>query len=174
MGELEHPKIKTRDQLTRSLRVWWVSVWFRGDGIPIYIKHNTYLVIFYVVYYILNSGGFVVSCFRPSWTVSRDSMSWTDTYTVEVSTTDDLFHTLKTMWGPVSLRSVTDSTEQLVWGLMHLWSMLHVISVMCCLNRISTCTSYYCELVVGRRTQFYILLEVWGHWELGCWHLMSE
>jgi hypothetical protein len=42
----------------------------------------------------------------------RASRPWADTYTVEVSTTDDLFHTLKTMWGPDALRSVTDSTEQ--------------------------------------------------------------
>jgi hypothetical protein len=42
---------------------------------------------------------------------------------------DDLLHSLKTMWGPVVLRSVMDSTEQLVWCLMYMWSMLHVISV---------------------------------------------
>ena len=98
----------------------------------------------------------------------RTSTPWTDTYSVEVSTTDDLFHTLKTMWGLAALRSVKDSTEQLVWCLMHMRSMLHVISVICYLTRICICTSYYCELVVGLRTQFYTLLEVCGGWELGC------
>jgi len=44
----------------------------------------------------------------------------------------------------------------------------HVISVMCYLIRISTCTTYYCELVVGLRVQFYTLLEVCGGWTLGC------
>jgi hypothetical protein len=87
----------------------------------------------------------------------RASRPWADTYTVEVSTTDDLFHT---MWGPDTLRSVTDSTEQFVWCLMHMWSMLHVISVICYLTRICICTSYYCEMVVGLRAQFYTLLEV--------------
>ena len=66
--------------------------------------------IFYVVYYILNSGGFMRQTIADG--VPRPSRPWTDTYSVEVSTTDDLFHTLKTMWGPASLRSVTDSTEQ--------------------------------------------------------------
>ncbi len=59
----------------------------------------------------------------------RASRTWSETYVVEVSTTDDLFHALKTMWSPVVLRCVTDSTEQLVWCLMHMRSMLHVISV---------------------------------------------
>jgi hypothetical protein len=76
----------------------------------------------------------------------RASRPWTDTYTVEVSTTDDLFHTLKTMWGPDTLRSVTDSTEQFVWCLLHMRSMLHVISVICYLTHICICTSYYCEI----------------------------
>jgi hypothetical protein len=103
--------------------------------------------------------------------VPRSSRPWAETYAVEFSTTDDLFHTLKTMWGPVTLRSVTDSTEQLVWCLMHMRSMLHDISVICYLTRICICTSYYCEMVVGLRVQIYTLLEVWGGWELGCWHL---
>ena len=125
--------------------------------------------IFYVVYYILISGVFAASCFKPGGKgVPRSSRPWAETYAVEFSTTDDLFHTLKTMWGPVTLRSVTDSTEQLVWCLMHMRSMLHDISVICYLRRICICTSYYCELVVGLRTQFYTLLEVWGGWELGC------
>jgi hypothetical protein len=95
----------------------------------------------------------------------RASRPWSDTYVVVVSTTDDLFHALKTIWGPDALRSVTDSTEQLVWCLMNMWSMLHVISVIYYLTRICICTSYYCELVVGLRAQFYTLLEVWGDWE---------
>jgi hypothetical protein len=93
--------------------------------------------IFYVVYYILISGVFSASCFKPGGKgVPRSSRTWTDTYDVEVSTTDDLFHVLKTMWGPAALLSTTDSTEQLVWCLIHMWSMLHVISVICYLTRI--------------------------------------
>jgi hypothetical protein len=47
--------------------------------------------IYYVIPYILSGGGFTTSCFRPSRTKTpnpRSSMSWTDTYAVEVSTTD--------------------------------------------------------------------------------------
>ena len=47
--------------------------------------------IYYVIPYILSGGGFTTSCFRPSRTKTpnpRSSMSWTDTYVVEVSTTD--------------------------------------------------------------------------------------
>jgi hypothetical protein len=32
-------------------------------------------------------------------------------------------------------------------------------------------TGNYCELMVGLGTHFWTLLEVWGDWELGCWHL---
>jgi hypothetical protein len=78
------------------------------------------------------------------------------------------------MWGPVALLSATDSTEQLVWCLLHMWSMVHVISVICYLMCICICTSYYCELVVGLRAQFYTLLEVCGGWELGCLTLDTE
>jgi hypothetical protein len=63
---------------------------------------------FYVVYYIFSGGGFAVSYFRPSGTVSPDARYPGQT------------RTLLTMWGPVTLRSGTDSTEQLVWCLMHM------------------------------------------------------
>ncbi len=68
----------------------------------------------------------------------------------------------------------SDSTEQLVWCLMYMWSMLYVISVTCYLMCICVYTSYHCELVVGLRVQFCTLLEVWGVWELGCWHLTRK
>jgi hypothetical protein len=42
---------------------------------------------FYVIYYILNSGGFTESSFRSSWKVSSTSTSWEDMCTVQVSTT---------------------------------------------------------------------------------------
>ena len=60
--------------------------------------------------------------------------------------------------GVVAPRSSTDSTEQLVWCLMNMWSMLYVISVICYLRCICVCTSYHCELVVGLRKQFWTLL----------------
>jgi hypothetical protein len=44
---------------------------------------------------------------------------------------DDLFHSLKTMKGSSAPRSVTDSTDQWVLCLMHMWSMLYVISFIC-------------------------------------------
>ncbi len=40
--------------------------------------------------------------------------------------------------------------------------------------RIFVITSYYCKVLVGRRAQFCTLLEVWGDWELGCWHLTRK
>ena len=56
-----------------------------------------------------------------------------------------------------------DSTEQLVWCLIHMWSMLYVISVKCYLMRICVFTSYHCELVVGLRTWFCTFFRgVWG------------
>jgi hypothetical protein len=67
--------------------------------------------IFYVVYYILSEQWgfrfFMLQVIADG--ALRASRPWADTYDVEVSTTDDLFHTLKTMWGPAALRSVTDS-----------------------------------------------------------------
>ncbi len=151
--------------------------WFRGGkrrrqdtstGL-VFAGRRTFLKspIFYVVYIYIEQWGFhwfMIQTITDG--TPRDWRTWSDTYDVEVSTTDDLFHTLKTMWGPVVLRSVTDSTEQLAWCLIHIVSMLHVISVIYYLTRICIWTSYYCELVVGLRVQFYTLLEVWGAWEV--------
>ena len=61
-----------------------------------------------------------------------------------------------------------NSTEQLVWCLTHMWSILHIISVICYLIHICVSTSYYSELVVGLEVWFWTLLEVWGGWKLGC------
>jgi hypothetical protein len=68
---------------------------------------------------------------------------------------DDLFHTMKTM------------KDQCLHGTVDMWFIFYVISVICNILCICVCTSYHCELVVGLRTQFYTLLEVWGDWELG-------
>ena len=87
---------------------------------------------------------------------------------VEVRQLDDLLHTMKTMEGSDVPRSDTDSTEKLVRCLMHMWSILYVISVICYLMCICVYTSYHCELVVGLRERSCTLLEVWGGWELGC------
>jgi hypothetical protein len=106
-------------------------------------------------------------------TFNRVSFRWTTRVVKQCWSFDNLttsLHTLKTMWGPDTLRSVTDSTEQFVWCLIHMWSMLHVISVICYLMCICIYTSYYCELVVGLRHSS-TPLDVWGGWELGCWHL---
>ena len=46
--------------------------------------------------------------------------------------------------------------------LMYIRSMLHVISVICYSMRICICTSYYCKLVVGLRSQFYTVRGVGG------------
>jgi hypothetical protein len=161
---------------TRGICPWVSVLVMSGSTGSVFGGRHTVLnsPIFYVIYYILSSGGSLHHVSGHRERRPRSSMPWPDTYVVEVSTTDDLFHTLKTMWGPTALRSTTDSTEQLVWCLRHMRSMLHVISVVCYLIRISTCTTYYCELVVGLRVQFYTLLEVCGGWTLGCWLLTRK
>ncbi len=56
----------------------------------------------------------------------RSSMTWADTGTVEVSTTwRPLPHTEDNVGVPTR-RSTSDSTQQLVWCLIHMWSMLYV------------------------------------------------
>jgi hypothetical protein len=64
-------------------------------------------------------------------------------------------------------------------GTVGMVSYTHVVYVTCyfCyvfLIRICIFTSYYCELVVGLRSQFYTLLEVWEGLELGCWLLTRK
>jgi hypothetical protein len=91
-------------------------------------------VLFYVIYYILSIGIFAESSFRTSRKVPSTSTPWADMCTVQVSTTRrPLPHTEDSCEGAAAPRSTTDSTEQWVWCLMHMWSMLHVISVICLL-----------------------------------------
>jgi hypothetical protein len=59
----------------------------------------------------------------------RSTRPWTDTCDVQVSTTWRLLPLTEDSEGADTHRSSTDSTEQWVWFLMHMWSMLHVISV---------------------------------------------
>jgi hypothetical protein len=59
------------------------------------------------------------------------SIPWTDKYDVQVSTTRRPLPRTEDSEGSVSPRSVMDSTEWWVCCLIHMWSMLHVISVMC-------------------------------------------
>jgi hypothetical protein len=82
----------------------------------------------------------------------RVSSPWSETYTVEVSTTDDLFHTLKTMWGPTALRSDTDSTEQLVW-------CLHEVYVTCYFCYMLFNTHLYLHIILLRGLQVPMVLE---------------
>jgi hypothetical protein len=64
----------------------------------------------------------------------RSSMTWTDMCVVQVSTTRRSLPHTKDSEGVGTPRSITDSTEQCVWCLLHMWSttsMLHVFSVIC-------------------------------------------
>ncbi len=69
-----------------------------------------------------NYGGFTVSCFK-TITNGRTSPSLDDlgrhVYCCGFDNLVTFSHTLKTVWGPASLRS---SMEQLVWCLMHMWT----------------------------------------------------
>ena len=76
--------------------------------------------IFYVIYYMLSSGGFADVSFRSSRKVPSTSMSWSDTCDVQASTIRrPVLHT-EDSEGTSVLRSVTDSTEQWVWCFMHM------------------------------------------------------
>jgi hypothetical protein len=63
----------------------------------------------------------------------RSSMPWSDMCVVQVSTTRRPLPRTQDSedCDPVVPRTDTDSTDQWVWCLMHMWSMLHVISVIC-------------------------------------------
>jgi hypothetical protein len=122
----------------------------------------------YVIYWVVRFHCIILQDHRKR--CPRSSISWVDTYVLKFQQLDDLVHTLKTIEG-VAPRSTTDSTEQLVWCLIHMWSMLYLISVIYYLMCVCVSTSYHCKLVVGLRTQFWTMLEVWGGLELGCWRL---
>ena len=110
--------------------------------------------IFYAIHYILSSGGFASSCFRPSRTVSpildalgRHVCCWSlDNLTTSFTHRRQckyLLHFVPPLHGTVVVVS------------SHMRCMLHVISVICYLMRICVCTSYYCELVVRLGAQLH-------------------
>jgi hypothetical protein len=162
----------------RKLQVtyWWVV--FAG-------RHEFPNNPFYVIskYYILISGGFSTACVRPSRTV----LPILDTLVRHVHCWSfDNLTTSFTHWR--QWRTCFTSLHHGLHGAVGMVSYEHVVFVTCCfcfmfrfrvsrvvsdmlLMCICVCTSYYCELVVGLRTQFCTLLEVWGGWELGCWLL---
>ncbi len=83
----------------------------------------------YILY--IGQWGFHYIKFQKSWKVPSTSTTWTDMCVVQVSTTRrPLLHT-EDGEGTASPRSTTDSTDQWVWCLIHIWSLLHVISVIC-------------------------------------------
>ncbi len=85
----------------------------------------------FILYNILSSGGFTAACVRPSRTVPPildDLDRHVCRSSFDKSTTSS---TPWRQWGSAAPPSETDSTEQWVWCLIHMWSMLHVISVIC-------------------------------------------
>ena len=86
---------------------------------------------FIYIYYILSSGSFAASSFRASRKVPSTSTPWADMCAVQVSTTRRPLPRTEGSGGAAAPRSATDYTEQWVWCLMHMRSMLHVISVIC-------------------------------------------
>jgi hypothetical protein len=121
------------------LWIFFLGGWGRGRGrdrastAESFSQDDTHFqtVPFFMLYYILISGGFATVCFRSSRKVSSTSMSWTDTYTFQSSTTRRPVPLIEDSEGTDTPRSTTDSTTQWVWCFMHMWFMLHVISVIC-------------------------------------------
>ena len=123
-------------------RTWMFFFWGdrgRGNGTPGRVllrrfRRTTRVSeqpFFYVIYYILSSGSFVVPSFRSSRKVPSTSTPWADMCAVQVSTTRRPLPRTEGSGGAAEPRSATDYTEQSVWCLMHMRSMLHVISVIC-------------------------------------------
>jgi hypothetical protein len=71
-------------------------------------------------------------------------------------------------WGThfIMFQTITNDTPDPRGSFRHVFFCSDVISVICYLMCIGVCTSYYCKLVVGLRTQFCTLVEVWGAREL--------
>ena len=86
--------------------------------------------IFYVIYYILISGGFDAACVRPSRTTPDPRCPGKHVMFKLGQFDDPLPHT-EDSEGSAAPLSKSDSTEQWVWCLMHMRSILHVISVVC-------------------------------------------
>ena len=82
----------------------------------------------YILY--IEQWGFRCSMRQTIANGSRSSMPWA-ACVVQVGTARRLLPRTEDSEGPVAPCSSTDSTEQWVWCLIHMWSMLHVISVIC-------------------------------------------
>ncbi len=74
---------------------------------------------FYVIYYILISGGFTTTCIRPSRTAPDPRCPGQDALFKLGQLDDPLPHT-EDSEGSAVPRSVTDSTEQWVWCIIHM------------------------------------------------------
>ncbi len=74
---------------------------------------------FYVIYYILSSGGFTTSCETPSRTVPDPRCPGQHVLFKLGQLDDPLPHTEDSEGSPAP-RSVTDSTEQWVWCIIHM------------------------------------------------------
>jgi hypothetical protein len=61
----------------------------------------------------------------------QSSRPWEDTCDVKTSTTRRPVPHIQDSEGDAAPHSGTDSTEQWVWCFIHMWFMLHVISVIC-------------------------------------------
>ena len=86
--------------------------------------------IFYVIYYILSSGGFAATCERPSRT-APDPRCPGQHALLKLGQFDDPLPHTEDSEGPTAPRSATDSTEQWVWCimLMRLCHMLFLLYV---------------------------------------------
>ena len=74
---------------------------------------------FYVIYYILSSGGFATSCERPSGT-DPDPRCPGQHALFKLGQLDDPLPHTEDSEGSAAPRSATDSTEQWVWCIMHM------------------------------------------------------
>jgi hypothetical protein len=77
--------------------------------------------IFYVICYILSSGGFAASCFKTIGNgVPRASMPWAETCALKFRHLNDLLTHAEDNGRTAAPRSVTDCTEQLLGCLIHM------------------------------------------------------
>jgi hypothetical protein len=89
-----------------------------------------FLVPFYVIYYILISGGFPATSSDHHEGDPGPPRPVKTRVMFKFRRPDDLFHVLNSE-GTSAPRSTTDSMDRWVWCLLHMWSTLHVISVIC-------------------------------------------
>jgi hypothetical protein len=131
----------------------------------------------YILYYDIDQWGFHCILLQTTANGGPDpqAMTWTDTYDVVVSTT----------WRP--LPHTEDNVRTCCTSFLHdstpgtvgLVSYTHEVYVTCyfCYMFFNTYLCMYIillRMVVGLRTQFWTLLDVWGVWELRWWHLTRK